>query len=86
MAEIRDEGGQGRDAHAADLGLPATEREAELLHALVALRAQAQADRSRAADDRAKAASDRAQLEAELLAARERVRLEAELLGPTSTS
>ena len=73
MAEIRDEGGRGRDAHATDLGLPSSEREAQLLHELEELRAQAAADRVRAAQDRARAASDRAK------AARERDRLEAEL-------
>jgi len=77
MAEIRDEGGRARDAHAADLALPSSERETTLLHELERLRAQARADRSRAAEDRARgaasdrarAASERAQLEAELAAA-----------------
>ncbi len=73
MAEIRDEGGRGRDAHAADLTLPSSQREAHLLHELDELRAQAAVDRVRAAEDRARAASDRSK------GARERDRLEAEL-------
>ena len=73
MAEIRDEGGRGRDALAIDLQLPTSEREAQLLHELEELRAQAAADRVRAAEYRARAASDRAR------AVRERARLEAEL-------
>lgn len=73
MAEIRDEGGRGRDAHATDLGLPSSEREAQLLHELEELRAQAAADRVRAAEDRARAASDRGK------SAGERDRLDAEL-------
>jgi diguanylate cyclase (GGDEF)-like protein len=73
MAEIRDEGGRGRDAHAVNLEQPSSEREAQLLRELEALRAQAAADRVRAAEDRARAAADRAK------AARERARLEAEL-------
>jgi len=73
MAEIRDEGGRGRDAHAADLELPNGAPEAQLLHELEELRAQAAADRARAADDRARAASDRAN------AASERAQLEGEL-------
>lgn len=73
MAEIRDEGGRGRDANATRLELPSSERESQLLRDLRALRDQAAADRSRAGDDRARAASDRAK------AAGERARLEAEL-------
>lgn len=73
MAEIRDEGGRGRDAHATDLALPTGEREAQLLHELEKLRAQAATDRVRAAEDRARAASDRTK------AAHERAGLEGEL-------
>lgn len=73
MAEIRDEGGRGRDALATDLELPSSEREAQLLHELEELRAQAAADRVRAAEDRARAASDRAK------SAHEGDRLDAEL-------
>jgi diguanylate cyclase (GGDEF)-like protein len=73
MAEIRDEGGRGRDAHAADLAQPTTERETELFRQLEELRAQAAADRARAADDRARAAGDRAKW------GRERGRLESEI-------
>lgn len=73
MAEIRDEGGRRRDADAVGLVLPSSDREAELLAQLAAVRAEAAADRVRAAEDRARAAADRA------AAARERARLEAEL-------
>jgi len=73
MAEIRDEGGRGRDTHAAGLAVPSSDREAQLLQELEELRAQAEVDRVRAAEDRARAASDRGK------AARERARLEAEL-------
>ena len=73
MAEIRDEGGRGRDAHATDLAMPLSRREAQLMRELEGLRAQAAADRAQAAEDRARAADDRAK------AARERARLETEL-------
>jgi diguanylate cyclase (GGDEF)-like protein len=73
IAEIRDEGGRGRDTHAADLALPSSEREAKLMHDLEELHALAAADRVRAAEDRVLATFDRAK------AARERARLEAEL-------
>jgi diguanylate cyclase (GGDEF)-like protein len=73
MAAIRDEGSRDRDAHAADLAVPSSAREAQLLHELEELRAQAALDRARAAEDRSRAASDRAK------AARERARLEKEL-------
>jgi diguanylate cyclase (GGDEF)-like protein len=73
MAEIRDEGGRGRDAHAVDLAVPSSDHEAQLMHELQELRAQAAADRGRAAEDRLRAASDRAK------AASERARLETEL-------
>jgi GGDEF domain-containing protein len=73
MAEIRDEGGRGRDAHSADFALPSNEREAQLMRELEKLRAHAAGERARAAEDRARATSDR------MNAARERARLEAEL-------